>query len=160
NRYVSAVMIVGVEINMFYVSHHHHSIKNPMEFRGPQNRLHARQLTCLRLCQLVTFPERDLIICFSKKQDLTILLIGKIGTKHQRALLLVDTRKVKEIGVLSKAHSPVGIRRHDVVGIENDYRVGFDFLKKVFPVLDKKLLADILIAHGLKFGMHNVNELS
>src|SRR5690606_8826846 len=41
-----------------------------------------------------------------------------------------------------------------------DYRVAFYFLEKVFPIPDEKLLADILIAHGLEFVMHNVNELS
>ena len=100
----------------------------------------------------MSFPDGNFFIGLAKKQNLTEAFVVKVRVDDQYRFLLVNTRKVEEIVILSETHRAVSIGRHDVVGVKNRYRVGLKFVDQAFAVENEEVLSDGCVFHaGMEF---------
>ena len=63
-------------------------------------------------------------------ENLAMLLVRGVGEKDQDRFFLINAREVKEVGVLDEPQGAVGVRRENVVGVDDGERAslheGFD----------------------------------
>src|SRR5690606_11866460 len=94
-------------------------IKDTLKILYPLNILYTRSLESFLLGVFVAFPDGDMLIGFSDKQDFPKLLIWEFRAQHENGFFLINSGKIKQVIVLPKSHGPVRIGRHDVVGMED-----------------------------------------
>ena len=67
-----------------------------------------------------------------------MLFLSGIRKKNKDTLFLFDPAQIKKISILNKRSNTVGIRWHDIIGIEYGNGIGFERCGKILPVLNKK----------------------
>src|SRR5690349_15241536 len=80
NRYICTIMVVGVQVYMFNITHYHHQVEYFWEFRSPQYCFDSRCFARLGLGEFMTFPGSDQLTGLTQKKNLTIFLVMEVGT--------------------------------------------------------------------------------
>jgi hypothetical protein len=86
----------------------------------------------------MTFPNSNCFIGFDSKKDFPEVFIGTIGCQQQNAFFLVNSRQVKEIGLLPKRKILVAVSGHLVVGMENGNSIFWEQFDKPVSVVFEK----------------------
>ena len=74
--------------------------------------------------ELVAFPQFILRGGFAQKKNFAMLLLIGVRIEQQDGLLLFDAGQVEQIRVGAHRQCAVGVGRENVVGIDDDQRVG------------------------------------
>ena len=120
HRHVGALMFVAVEENIFQFAHQR--TEDDGKFRSPFYRLDAGNPRGLFLRELMAFPNFQMLTRLADKKDFPLRGIGGIRRDEENGLLLMDAGQMKEVSVLQMPHRTIGIRRHDVVGVQHGER--------------------------------------
>lgn len=114
----------------------HQGLQQRIIFIGPAHVLDAAQLSRLFLREPGAFPDGNLFICLTQQQN---LIPAALPDGHdQDGFFLVNSRKIKEVGILMQGKSAVRIRRKYVVGVQNQHTAGRQAGSKFFTVAGKK----------------------
>ena len=123
----------------------HQGLQQRIIFIGPAHVLDAAQLSRLFLREPGTFPDGNLFICLTQQQNLIPAVLP--DGHDQDGFFLVNTRKIKEVGILMQGKSAVRIRRKYVVGVQNQHTAGRQAGSKFFTVAGKKGRRKRLVSH-------------
>lgn len=114
----------------------HQGLQQRIIFISPAHVLDAAQLSRLFLREPGTFPDGNLFICLTQQQNLIPAVLP--DSHDQDGFFLVNSRKIKEVGILMQGKSAVRIRRKYVVGMQNQHTAGRQAGSKFFTVAGKK----------------------
>ena len=143
HRACASRMLVG-----FHKDHgcgRHQGLQQRIIFIGPAHVLDAAQLSRLFLREPGTFPDGNLFICLTQQQNLIPAVLP--DGHDQDGFFLVNSRKIKEVGILMQGKSAVRIRRKYVVGVQNQHTAGRQAGSKFFTVAGKKGRRKRLVSH-------------
>ena len=132
DRHVGALVLVGVEINVFHLAddlaENHRELREPFHIFDPRNRRR------LRFRQLVALPDFEMLVRLAHKKNFAVVRVERVRREQQNGFLLMHAGEIKQIGVLQMAHRAVGVRGHDVVGVEQGQRARQEFFDEASAV--------------------------
>ena len=88
----------------------------------------------LFLRQLVAFPDGEVFVRLAHEKNFAVVRIKRVRREQQNRFLLMHAGEIKQIGVLQVAHRAVGVRGHDVVGVQHGERARQQFFDQALAV--------------------------
>ena len=116
-----APVLVGIQVDVLRLAEH--PAQDARKVAQPFHLLDPRGFLRLLLAQLVALPEFVLLVGFAEKKDLAQLFVVGPGEDQQFRLLLLHAGEVVEIAVWPHEERAVGIRRQNVVGVQDGQRL-------------------------------------
>lgn len=141
-----AVVLVGVQIDVLQLAHQ--LVENRGELGEPLDLLDAGEGLRFVLRMLVAFPGFQVGVGFTDEEHLAQFRVEGVGGEHEDRLLLLDTGEVKQVRVGDRNPRTVGVRRRDVVGVDDGERAGGQPRLQAGAIFDKQSGGDGFVTHA------------
>ena len=96
----------------------------------------------------VTLPGLEVRVGFTDEEHLAQFRVEGVGGEHEDRLLLLDAGEVKQVRVGDRNPRTVGVRRRDVVGVDDGEGAGGQPRFEAGAVFDEKSGGNGFVAHG------------
>ena len=130
------VMFVVVQVS--FLGLEHEELEKNGKFADPMNRVDSGNLSRIFFAVLEAFTYSQVLAWLAHKENFAMLRIGGIGKQDENAFFLLDSRKVKQVGIRMDDECAVRIGREDVVSVDDGKRLRFEQLAKPLPVFLEK----------------------